>query len=105
MATRVMYVQLKTGYNTDAGPAWIRQVKFNRTWKTAYWHGRTLAREQSWDSNFVDVETGERFWLSGPKRNRTDGRYSSAQPTVDEAAQEAYEAFLDGAALPGREHG
>jgi hypothetical protein len=44
MADRVMFVHLKTGYSGDSGPSWISLVRFNRSWKTAHWHGRTLAR-------------------------------------------------------------
>ena len=100
-----MYVQIETGYNMDKGPAWISRVRFSKTWRTAYWHGRTLARGQAFDSNFYDVDTQEEFWLSGPKGNETDARYSSAPPHIDDDAREAYEAFLKGSPLPGRERG
>ncbi len=100
-----MYLQIKTGYDTDLGPAWISRVRFSKTWRTAYWRGRTLARFAGHDSNFYDVDTREEFWMSGPKRDETDGRYSNALPRVDEDAQEVYAAFLNGASLPGREHG
>lgn len=110
MTERIMYLQLKTGYGTDLGPAWIARVRFTRTWRTAYVHGRTLRRVTgtayaNFDSNFYDVDTGDEFWMSGPKRDRTDGRYSREQPVVDDDARDAYEAFLAGASLPGREHG
>lgn len=110
MAERIMYLQLKTGHNTDRGPAWIVRVRFTRSWRTAYVHGRTLARvtgtaRANFDSNFYDVETGEEFWMSGPKRDRTDGRYSTQQPHVDEDVRDDYEAFLAGSPLPGREVG
>lgn len=39
-----MYVQIKTGYNTNRGPAWISRVRFSKTWQMDYWRGRTLAR-------------------------------------------------------------
>lgn len=105
-----MYVQLKSGHDIDRGPAWIARVNFTRSWRTAYVHGRTLARGTgtayaNHDANFYDVDTGELFWISGPKRDRTDGRYSSQQPTVDDDVRAEYEAFLAGAPLPGREHG
>jgi hypothetical protein len=106
MASRVMYVQLKTGHNLDQGPAWVSWVRFSKTWQTAYWHDRALARGKGmWDANFYDIETRELFWLSGPKRNLTDGRYSSKQPTVDDDVRDAYDAFLNGDPLPGREAG
>ena len=73
-----MYVELKTGYDLDKGPAWIARVRFS---KTAYFHGRTLRRSPGLlDANFYDVDTQEEFWVSGPKRDRTDGRYSVALP-------------------------
>lgn len=110
MPDRIMYIQLKTGFNTDRGPSWIAWVRFSKTWRTAYVHGRTLHRVTgtayaNQDANFYDVETHEGFWVSGPKRDRTDGRYSSQQPAVDDDARAAYEAFLGGAPLPGRERG
>jgi len=106
MPERIMYVQLKTGYDIDRGPTWISRVRFTKTWKTAYWHGKTLRRWPGMgDSNFYDVATNDEYWVSGPKRDRTDGRYSAIQPEVDEDATEAYEAFLAGTPLPGRERG
>lgn len=97
-----MFVQLKTGHGTDKGPAWISVVRFSKTWRTAYWHGRTLRRAQGADANFYDTETLEEYWLSGPHRDRADTRYSGIRPTVDDDARAAYEAFLVGAPLPGR---
>lgn len=100
-----MYVQLKTGFDTDRGPAWIGRIRYSKTWQTAYFRGRTLRRANGIDANFFDAETDEEFWISGPKRDQTDGRYGNALPEVDDDAREAYEAFLVGAPLPGREHG
>ncbi|AUI64560.1 hypothetical protein [Amycolatopsis sp. BJA-103] len=105
MAERIMYVQLKTGYDTDRGPSWIAWVRFSKTWRTAYLHGRTLRRRPGGEGNFSDVETGEEFWVSGPKRDRTDGRYGRVPPEIDDDARRRYEQFLRGAPLPGREHG
>jgi hypothetical protein len=57
------------------------------------------------DANFYDVDTDEEYWISGPKRNRQDVRSRAIKPTIDEDARSAYEAFLDGEALPGRDVG
>ncbi len=100
-----MFVQLKTGYDLDRGPAWISVVSFNGSWKSARWHGRTLRRWRGSEANFFDVETDEEFWVSGPHRDRRDTRFSSVVPTVDDDARPAYEAFLASAPLPGRERG
>lgn len=101
-----MFVQLKSGFGLDKGPAWISVVSFNRSWKTARWHGKVLRRGRGmFDANFFDEDTYEEYWISGPHRDRGDTRFSSIEPTIDEDAREAYPAFLDGAPLPGRAHG
>lgn len=105
-----MFVQLKTGYDTDAGPCWITSVRFSKSWSTAYFHGRALQKVTgtayaNHDANFYDPASNERFWLSGPKRDQTDGRYRHVKPTIDDDVQDAYDAFLRGAPLPGRERG
>lgn len=71
----------------------------------AHWHGRTLRREQGVSGNFVDVDSGDEWWISGPKRDQTDARYSGQQPIVDDEVRADYEAFLIGAPRPGRERG
>jgi hypothetical protein len=105
VAERVMFVQLKTGYDIDIGPAWISWVRFTRSWQTAYWHGKTLRRRPAFDANFYDIQTGEEYWLSGPHRDQADTRYSNIRAQVDADVREVYEAFLNGAPLPGRERG
>ena len=101
-----MFVQLKTGHDIDQGPCWISVVRFNRSWKTAYWHGKTLRRWPGmFDANFFDVDTREHYWLSGPHRDHRDTRYGNVTPTIDDDARSAYEEFLAGAPLPGRELG
>jgi hypothetical protein len=105
MPDRIMFVQLKTGYDTDMGPAWISWVRFSNKWKRATWMGRTLQRRQGDEGNFFDRQTGEFFWISGPHRDQRDTRCSNVKPEISEDVREAYEAFLLGAPLPGREDG
>lgn len=105
-----MYVQLKTGYDIDRGPAWIARIRFSKTWRTAYFRDHVLRRVTGYahanhDSNFFDVETGDEYWISGPKRNRSDGRYSNERPSIDADALDDYRAFLAGEPLPGKENG
>ncbi|MHA6765513.1 hypothetical protein [Streptacidiphilus sp. PAMC 29251] len=105
MPRRLMFVQVKSGYNTDRGPSWIGWVDFSKTWSTAYFQGRTLRRAGGGDGNFYDAQTSERFWVSGPKRDRTDTRYGPATTEIEPEAVATYHAFLEGAPLPGRENG
>lgn len=81
-------------------------MSFTKTWRTAYFHGRTLRRVTCTAyANFYDIESDERSWISGPKRDQADARYRRQEPTVDEDARAHYQAFLAGAALPGRAYG
>lgn len=110
MPDRIMFIQLKSGHNTDEGPSWITRLRFTKSWRTAHFRGRTLRRVTgtAFDNsaaNFYDVESGEEYWVSGPKRDRTDTRYGHGKPIVEDDVRSEYEAFLQGAALPGRERG
>lgn len=106
MRRRLMFVQLKSGHDTDRGPSWIGWVNFNRSWNTARYRGRELRRTPGLVyGNFIDVMTGEELWLSGPKRDQSDTRYGPRTTSVDEDARDAYDAFLSGVPLPGRENG
>lgn len=101
-----MFVQLKSDHDTDRGPSWIGWVDFNRSWNTARYQGREFRRTPGLIyGNFIDVQTGEKFWLSGPKREQSDTRYGPRTSSVDEDARDAYHAFLSGGPLPGRENG
>jgi hypothetical protein len=59
----------------------------------------------NFDSNFYDVDSGDEYWISGPRRDRTDGRYTKQQPVIEDDVRSQYEAFLAGGRLPGREDG
>jgi len=64
MPERIMFVQLKTGYDTNAGPSWIARVRFSKSWSTISFHRRTLRRATGtafagYDANFYDIASGE----------------------------------------------
>ncbi|MFL6071913.1 MAG: hypothetical protein ACJ73S_00670 [Mycobacteriales bacterium] len=88
-----MYVELKTGFDDD-GPAWIGRVRFSKTGRTVYYRGRTLRRVIGVEGNHVDVDSGEEFWVSGPRRDRADRRYGNAPVQVDEDVRAEYETIL-----------
>jgi hypothetical protein len=106
MPRRIMFVHVKTGYDTDRGPSWIGWVDFSKSWNTAYFRGRAMRRAGGMsDANFYDVETGEEFWIPGPKRDRTDTRYGPGHPEVEPEAARAYRAFLGGCGPAGARGG
>lgn len=90
--SRIMYIEDKsTGLN---GPARIGRVAFNRTGKSLAYRGRTFQslKGQGFKANYFDIETGERFWISGPRKDGRDRLYDgSALPVeIDEDVAEEY---------------
>jgi hypothetical protein len=75
------------------GPAQIGRVTFSKTRATLYYQGRSLQslKGGGFKSNYFDIETGEHFWISGPKKNGEDALYATNVPTeTDEDVREEY---------------
>jgi hypothetical protein len=90
--TRIMYVEDKSaGLN---GPAWIGRVTFSKSGSSLTYRGRTFQRlgGAGFKANYFDVETGDHFWISGPRQNGRDRLYpqSSAPVQVDDDVADAY---------------
>jgi len=86
----LMYIELKSGYSDD-GPAWIGYATPSKTGRTIYFNGRALLklkgqRRASWGGNFVDMETGQSFWVSGVKKNGQDRHWAGTGKILIEAA-------------------
>jgi hypothetical protein len=84
------YVELKSGHN-DNGPAWIGYVTPSKTGRTLYFNGRGLMklkgqRRGDAGGNYVDMETGESFWVSGVKGNGADRHWAGSGKVLVEAA-------------------
>jgi hypothetical protein len=84
MADKLMYIELKTGYNHN-GPAWISKVKFSQTGKTVYFNGHAFKKlgGQGNLGNYYDLETNEEYWISGVKKDENNRLYGSAKVAVD----------------------
>ncbi len=93
-----MYVELKSGHHND-GPAWIGRVRFSKTGRTLYYRGRRLQSLKGGgglDANYVDIDTGEEFWVSGPKKDRRDRHWSGHGPVeVDPDAADEYRRLVN----------
>lgn len=84
------YVELKSGYS-DNGPAWIGYVTQSKTGRTLYFNGRGLMklkgqRRGESGGNYIDMETGESFWVSGVKKNGEDRHWAGAGKVLVEAS-------------------
>ena len=69
------YVELKSGQN-DRGPAWIARVKVSRSGNTVYFDGKALKRGGGISGNYIDLETGEEYWVSGVKKDGSDRHWA-----------------------------
>ena len=86
----IRYIELKSGHS-DNGPAWIGYVTSSKTGRTIYFNGRALLKlkgQRRGDSggNYIDMETRESFWVSGPKKNGEDRHWAGAGKVLIEAA-------------------
>ena len=84
------YVELKSSYS-DNGPAWIGYVTTSKAARTLYFNGRGLIkmkgqRRGESGGNYIDVETGEAFWISGVKKNGEDRHWAGSGKVLVEAA-------------------
>jgi hypothetical protein len=84
------YIELKSGHS-DNGPAWIGYVERSKTGRTLYFNGRGLMklkgqRRGASGGNYVDMETGESFWVSGVKTNGEDRHWAGSGKVLIEAA-------------------
>lgn len=100
--TRIMYVEDKSkGLN---GPAWIGRVTFSKSGQSLAYRGRTLQKlaGRGFKANYFDVETGEHFWISGPKKDGGDRLYpqSTVPVEVDEDVADEYWATIRGKPRP-----
>jgi hypothetical protein len=101
MKTRIMYIEDKSGGLT--GPTRIGRVTFSKTGRTIYYQGRSFQslKGGGFKANYYDIETGDHYWISGPKRNGCDALYGGATPTeIDEDARQEY--WTDIRRLPDR---
>ncbi len=85
-------MELKSGYG-DSGPARIGRVSFSHTGRTLYYKGKRFrsANGQGIAGNYYDVETGEEYWISGPKKNGQDRHWAgSGSVEIDPDVAEEY---------------
>ena len=86
-----MYVENKNG-DIDGVDARIGWVKFSKTGKSIYYRGRMLTKANGVYGNFVDIESGDEYWISGiKKRGSNVHRAESLAVHIDDDAREEYE--------------
>ncbi len=103
--TRIMYIENKGGElepnpwgegmiaGTPAnltGPARIGRVVFSKTGRSLTYAGKTCGKANGYKANYL-CETGEWYWISGPKKRGGDALYATNIPIeIDEDVREEY---------------
>ncbi len=83
-------IELKTGYN-DNGPAWIGNVKESKSGKTIYFNDHAFQKYHGAFSNYIDIETGDEYWISRVKKNGEDRHWAgSGKITIDRKVIDEY---------------
>jgi hypothetical protein len=83
--SRIMYLECKAG--GLIGDARIGRVTFSRTRGTIYYGGQTFKslKGAGFKSNYCCVETGQNYWISGPRRDGQDRLYGERLPVLIDA--------------------
>lgn len=101
MKTRIMYIESKGG--GLIGPARIGRVTFSKSGATLSYAGKSFLslKGNGFKSNYFDVETGEHYWISGPKKNGQDSLYATnLRPTIDADVHDEYWTKVRGHPVP-----
>ena len=86
-----MYIECKAGGLT--GPARIGRVTFSKSGATLYYRGMAFQslKGAGFKSNYFEIESGDRCWISGPKKNGQDQLYSTnVSIAIDPDVREEY---------------
>ncbi len=86
-----MYIECKAGNLT--GPARIGRVTYSKTGATIYYRGREFRslKGSGFKTNYIDVESGEEYWISGPRKDGCDVLYSTnVAPEIDTDVSDEY---------------
>ena len=89
--TRIMYIECKAGELT--GPARIGRVTYSKTGSSIYYGGKSFQslKGKGFKANYFEVESGDEYWISGPRRDGADRLYGERVPVeIDEDVRTEY---------------
>lgn len=96
----LMYIELKTGYSDD-GPAWIGYVKTFKSKKTIYFNDHAFQKLVGGCSNYVDIENGDEYWISGLKKRESNRHWAGrGKIAIDRRAIKKYLELIGEKELP-----
>lgn len=76
-----MYIEDKSGGLN--GPARIGRVTFSKTGRSVHYGGRTFQKMKGYKANYFDVDMGDEYWISGPRKDGRDRLYDGTTMLVE----------------------
>jgi len=92
MKTRIMYIELKSDCG-DRGPSRIGRLRFSKSGSSVYYGDARFEtlKGRGNGANYLNVETGDQYWISGCKKNGQDRHWAGSGPVeIDEDVREEY---------------
>jgi len=91
MKSKIMFIENKSDGDGLTGPARIGRVSFSKTGKTIYYRSAELQslKGAGYKANYFDVNNGDEYWVSGPKKDGQDTLYPD-KIEIDEDVREEY---------------
>jgi hypothetical protein len=70
---------------------------FSKTGSTLRYRGRSFQslKGHGFKANYIDIETGQHFWISGPRKDGADGLYGRITQPEDVDADVAEDYWLE----------
>ncbi len=94
--SRIMYIELK-GDDGLEGAARIGRLYLSKSGKTLYYKGWRFQslKGLGFKSNYINLESGDYFWISGPRKDQNDRLYGGNKDVVvDEDVRAEYEKMI-----------
>ena len=86
-----MYIESKA--DGLEGSAVIGRVYYSKSGRTLYYKGLRFQslKGSGFKANYVETESGDHYWISGPRKDRNDRLYGGSRDVrVDEDVREEY---------------
>ena len=94
--SKIMYIENKS--EGLEGSARIGRVYFSKSGKSLYYRGLTFLslKGAGFKANYFDVETGDHYWISGPRKDQNDRLYGGNRGVkVDEDVLDEYQKYIN----------
>ncbi|MFN0053716.1 MAG: 1-deoxy-D-xylulose-5-phosphate synthase [Planctomycetales bacterium] len=95
LRSQIMYLEDKS--RGLEGPARIGRVHLSKSGKTLYYRGRRFRslKGVGFKSNYFDVDSGDKFWISRPRKDQNDRLYGGNRDVaIDDDALQEYRKYL-----------